>query len=257
MGLFGSSFNQADPSGYLMNIGQQQIPQNPWEMATQPTQQQAAQQFRHQYGQYQTPGIGDGIPGNPQIGDMHAPQLPVDPRAAQALKPGFFGKGGKGWGILGVIGDGLQVAGGGRATYQDYMQQQQEYAQRLQELQAEREARMQERQQSAEQGFETWKQQQQWALEHPDPTSIQRSTEYIASLPEGDPRRQIAMQQTPGYGNSAEVLAARLAQQQQLINDRAAAQRSVKMTAPGSNGGASHPPKYAIGPNGQIMKWVP
>jgi len=244
MGLFGSSFNQADPSGYLMNIGQQQIPQNPWEMATQPTQQQAAQQFQQQYGQ--------------PIGNMQAQALPVDPRAAQAAKPGFFGKGGKGWGILGVIGDGLQVAGGGRATYQDYMQQQQEYAQRLQELQAEREARRAEHMMPrAEQGFETWKQQQQWALEHPDPTSIQRSTEYIASLPEGDPRRQIAMQQTPGYGNSAEVLAARLAQQQQLINDRAAAQRSVKMTAPGSNGGASHPPKYAIGPNGQIMKWVP
>lgn len=122
MGLFGSSFNQADPSGYLMNIGGQQQPQNPWEMAMQPTQQQAAQQFQQQYGQ-------------------PAPQQP----APVAPKPGFFGKGGKGWGILGVIGDGLQVAGGGRATYQDHMQQQQEYAQRLQELQAEREARLAER----------------------------------------------------------------------------------------------------------------
>lgn len=131
MGLFGSSFNQADPSGYLMNIGGQQQPQNPWEMAMQPTQQQAAQQFQQQYGQ--------------PIGNMQPQQLPTDPRAAQATRPGFFGKGGRGWGILGVIGDGLQVAGGGRATYQDHMQQQQEYAQRLQELQAERQARQQER----------------------------------------------------------------------------------------------------------------
>lgn len=131
MGLFGSSFNQADPSGYLMNIGGQQQPQNPWEMAMQPTQQQAAQSFQQQYGQ--------------PIGNMQPQQLPTDPRAAQATRPGFFGKGGRGWGILGVIGDGLQVAGGGRATYQDHMQQQQEYAQRLQELQAEREARRAER----------------------------------------------------------------------------------------------------------------
>lgn len=130
MGLFGSSFNQADPSGYLMNIGGQQQPQNPWEMAMQPTQQQAAQQFQQQY--------------NQPIGNMQAQALPVDPRAAQAARPGFFGKGGRGWGILGVIGDGLQVAGGGRATYQDYMRQQDEYAQRLKELQAERAARREE-----------------------------------------------------------------------------------------------------------------
>lgn len=144
MGLFGSSFNQADPSGYLMNIGGQQQPQNPWEMAMQPTQRQAAQQFQQQYG-YQTPGIGDEVRGTQPIGNMQPQQLPTDPRAAQAARPGFFGKGGRGWGILGVIGDGLQVAGGGRATYQDHMQQQQEYAQRLQELQAEREARRAER----------------------------------------------------------------------------------------------------------------
>ena len=131
MGIFGSSFGQSDPSGYLMNIGQQQQPQNPWEMAMQPTQQQAAQQFQQQY--------------NQPIGNMQAQALPTDPRANKIVNPGFFGKGGKGWGIMGVIGDGLQVAGGGRATYQDYMRQQDEYAQRLKELQDEREARKAER----------------------------------------------------------------------------------------------------------------
>jgi len=54
-----------------------------------------------------TPGISDGIPGN----------LPADPRIAKALEPGMFGKGGRGWKILGVIGDALAVAGGGRPTY--------------------------------------------------------------------------------------------------------------------------------------------
>lgn len=248
MGLFGSSFNQADPSGYLMNIGGRQQPQNPWAMAMQPTQQQAAQQFQQQYG-YQTPGIGDEVRGTQPIGNMQPQQLPTDPRAAQAARPGFFGKGGRGWGILGVIGDGLQVAGGGRATYQDHMQQQQEYAQRLQELQAERQARMQERQQSAEQGFETWKQQQQWARDNPDPTTLQQNVDYAYSLPEGDPRREAAIRGVQGYGYSPEVMDQRLQQQQELINARAAAQRSVKMTVPGkaaSAGGGGHGAKKTI-----------
>ena len=42
MGLFGSSFGQRDPQDYMMNIGQPQQPQNAWQMAMQPTQQQAA-----------------------------------------------------------------------------------------------------------------------------------------------------------------------------------------------------------------------
>lgn len=135
MGLFGSSFGQRDPQDYMMNIGQPQQPQNAWQMAMQPTQQQAAQSFQQQYGQ--------------PIGNMQAQALPVDPRAAQATKPGFFGKGGMGgkiaMGALGGIADGIARWGGAQPGYANAMQQQQEYAQRLQELQAEREARRAER----------------------------------------------------------------------------------------------------------------
>lgn len=70
----------------------------------------------------------------------------ADPRAGvmmqaqdKAMQPKAFEKGGKGWQVLGVIGDALQVAGGGRATYAD--------AQRWwQEQEAERERQAQERQ---------------------------------------------------------------------------------------------------------------
>lgn len=130
MGLFGSSFGQQNPAGYMMNIGQPQQPQDAWQMAM-----QLAQQFQQQYGQ--------------PIGDMQAQQLPTDPRVAQATKPGFFGKGGLGSrlgsSILGGIADGFAVHGGFRPGYSDGIDQQREYAQRLQELQAERQARQQER----------------------------------------------------------------------------------------------------------------
>ena len=78
-------------------------------------------------GPYSTPGIGDDIPGN----------IPSDPRIAQAMKPGMFGRGGRGWQILGTIGDALQVAGGGRATYAD---EQRHWA----DMEAERQQRMEE-----------------------------------------------------------------------------------------------------------------
>jgi len=254
MGLFGSSFNQADPSGYLMNIGQQQIPQNPWEMATQPTQQQAAQQFRHQYGQYQTPGIGDGIPGNPQIGDMHAPQLPVDPRAAQAARPGFFGKGGKGWGILGVIGDGLQVAGGGRATYQDYMQQQQEYAQRLQELQAEREARRAERMMPRAEQVGN-------AIGMLDPATGQFTPTYTAPPQQSEQERLIdawGREQDPerkamierairGFQYTPEVMDARTQAQIAVADHRLGNSLTLKRTPGASSGGGGGMGKLKVG----------
>lgn len=244
MGLFGSSFNQADPSGYLMNIGGQQQPQNPWEMAMQPTQQQAAQSFQQQYG-YQTPGIGDEVRGTQPIGNMQPQQLPTDPRAAQATRPGFFGKGGRGWGILGVIGDGLQVAGGGRATYQDHMQQQQEYAQRLQELQAERQARQQERMMPrAEQVGDS--------IGVLDPSTGQFTPTYTAPPQqseqerlidawgrEQDPERKAMIERTiRGFQYTPEVMDARTQARMAIADHQFGNSLRLKQT-PGASGGGS------------------
>src|SRR3546814_12451248 len=50
-----------------------------------------------------------------------APSIPgmtqQDVTPASLPKPGAFAKGGKGWQIMGVIGDALQEAGGGRPPY--------------------------------------------------------------------------------------------------------------------------------------------
>lgn len=218
MGLFGSSFGQPDPQGYMLNIGQPPQPQDAWQMAMQPTQQQAAQQFQQQYGQ-------------------PAPQQPAPP----AQKPGFFGKGGIGAGILGGIADGVARWGGAQPGYASSMQQQQEYAQRLQELQAERQARMQERQQSAEQGFETWKQQQQWARDNPDPTTLQQNVDYAYSLPEGDPRREAAIRGIQGYGFAPEVMDARTQAQIAVADHRLGNSLTLKQT-PGASGGGGLTP---------------
>lgn len=71
-----------------------------------------------------TPGIGDGV-------------IPNDPRIAKAMQPKFFGKGGKGWTIMGILGDAMAAAGGGQATYLPAMQERQKREQEQQRWLAE------------------------------------------------------------------------------------------------------------------------
>lgn len=76
---------------------------------------------------------------NPSAGFVEMAPLP-------GVKPRTWGEGGKGWQIMGIIGDALQAASGGRPTYMPFVQEQQqmetEGRQRLAERQAEREARL-------------------------------------------------------------------------------------------------------------------
>ena len=246
MGLFGSLFGQQkNPAGYLMNLGQQQQPQNAWEMATQPTQDQMAQAYQSNpsFNQQQQFGHPGGVPVVEGLKPSH---------------PGFFDKGGMGArlgkGILGGIADGIAKWGGAPPGYANAMQAKQEYEQRQQELQQQMQARQQERQQSSADAWDMWQRQQDYQRENPDPTDLQRKVEFAFSLPDG-PERQAAIQGIQGYGYSPQVMDAKLAQQQQLINDRAAAQRSVKMTAPGGNGGGGGAQyEYRRGPDGSLQR---
>lgn len=96
-----------------------------------------------------------GQPGLPEIG-----------RLPGVKGPGAFGQGGKGWQIMGIIGDALQAASGGRPTYMPMVQEQQQLEtqgrQRLAERQAERQAMMQE-----------WIAQQDYKRQNPDPTGME------------------------------------------------------------------------------------
>lgn len=91
---------------------------------------------------------------------------PPLPQMPGVKNPGAFSRGGKGWEILGIIGDGLQTAGGGRPTYAPFIQEQQQLEtqgrQRLAERQAERQAMMQQ-----------WIAQQDYKRLNPDPTGME------------------------------------------------------------------------------------
>jgi hypothetical protein len=140
-------------------------------------------------------------------------QIPADPRIAQTTKPDFFGKGGDWTKVLGTLGDALQIAGGGRATYAPAIQQEvDQQRQRQQELQN---YQMQRRDKLSDMLAEL-----QYKRENPELTTLQQNTEYAYSLPEGDPRRQTAIQGVQGYANSPEVMAARQAAQEELARQR-------------------------------------
>ena len=104
------------------------------------------------------------------------PQMQVPQGNTDALKPKAFGKGGRGWEILGIIGDALQTAGGGQATYAPFVlnqrEQEEEGRRRLAEHQAQRDGRL---------GdllfIENWKRN------NPAPTNAQREYEWAKSQP--------------------------------------------------------------------------
>jgi len=74
----------------------------------------------------QAMGLSDLIQNPQDIGVMQAQPLDVQPQ-----KLGTWDQGGRGWNTLGIIGDALQTAGGGQATYMPYVQEQKAQQQQL------------------------------------------------------------------------------------------------------------------------------
>lgn len=86
------------------------------------------------------PGATDMLGGPMSATSMtDAPELQTgpmkDPAMPPAIKPRAWGKDGKAWKILGIIGDALQTAGGGRATYMPAYLDLQEQVRKEQETQ--------------------------------------------------------------------------------------------------------------------------
>lgn len=62
-------------------------------------------------------------PGATALGGAQPPtELPTGP----AKKPGFFGKGGTGWGVLGILGDAISAGSGGQPMFTQMVQRQRE-----------------------------------------------------------------------------------------------------------------------------------
>lgn len=101
----------------------------------------------------------------PQAADQEFQIAPMkDPAMPPAIKPKAWGKGGKAWKILGIIGDALQTAGGGRATYMPAMLDLQEKVDAERKWQAQLDQQMQIAQMRLAKG--------------PNPTQLQLNYEY-------------------------------------------------------------------------------
>jgi hypothetical protein len=98
-----------DVNGFLLNAG------NAGRLATQQPQNLGAMALS---GPQSVPGPTFGQPGHNDT--------PSTPGALPVKKPGAFSQGGTGWKIVGLIGDALQTAGGGKATYAEGIQKQHE-----------------------------------------------------------------------------------------------------------------------------------
>lgn len=91
---------------------------------------------------YATPGIGDGLREQPpMLAAMPQEMATWSPQPVDAeKKPGAWSKGGRAWQIIGIIGDALQAAGGGKGTFMpaflDMQEQTRKEKERLQQLQA-------------------------------------------------------------------------------------------------------------------------
>ena len=144
---------------------------------------------RPQMLQQQPQGLAEllGQPIQPQMPELTAPQ-------ANLPKPGAFAKGGKGWEILGIIGDALQTAGGGQATYAPYVMNQRDLEtqgrQKLEQLMA----LAQQKQADRQAALQDWQLKQQYSRENPDPTNAARMAQEAGFQP-GTPQYQQAILQ--------------------------------------------------------------
>lgn len=104
----------------------------------------------------------------PQMPELTAPQ-------ANLPKPGAFAKGGKGWEILGIIGDALQTAGGGQATYAPYVMNQRD-------LETDGRRRLEEYQRERQDKLSDWLFQQTWQINNPEKPAMVRDLEAWRSM---------------------------------------------------------------------------
>lgn len=143
----------------------------------------------------QTPSLASYLQAPLTNEALQKPQMP-DPSAGfvemaplPGVKPSTWGQGGKGWQIIGAIGDALQTMGGGQATYMQGVreQQQQEADGRkwLQQLMAQREQKAADRRAEQDQ----WVQRQEYERANPGPTNTARMAAE-AGLQPGTPAYQ-------------------------------------------------------------------
>lgn len=112
---------------------------------------------------------------NPSTGFVEMAPLP-------GVKPRTWGEGGKGWQIMGIIGDAMQAASGGQPSYMPYVQHQQELETEGRRRLAEQQARRQEKLSDRAATLQDWVFQQDYQRGHPEATQDERTLAWWKSL---------------------------------------------------------------------------
>ena len=119
-----------------------------------------------------------------------APMTQENTPMPQMPKPKLFGEGGRGWQILGIIGDALQTAGGGQGTYMPYVAKQQELETEGRQRLAELLERQRQRQEERAADREDWI----FRRDHPGQNPMQRDLEAWNAMSEEERAQYAAMQ---------------------------------------------------------------
>lgn len=149
---------------------------------------------------YQTPPYNPGVQQPQGLAELLGqgaiqPQLPeLTAPQANLPKPGAFAKGGKGWQIMGIIGDALQAMGGGQGTYMpammDIREREELGRQKLAELMAAREAKQADR----EAALQDWQLKQEYERNNPAPPSDANLLQWYQGLSPQEQQAYAAMQ---------------------------------------------------------------
>ncbi len=132
-------------------------------------------------------GIAE-LMGQPLVsGDQNRPGIP--PMDPNIKKPGAFGQGGKGWNIMGIIGDALQTAGGGQGSFMPMVAQQQQQEEKGRQLLAQLLQQQQMKSQDRQASLQDWQLKQEYQNANPGPTNAARMAQEAGYQP-GTPQFQ-------------------------------------------------------------------
>lgn len=153
-------------------------------------------------------GYGGGAfnPGGNGLEQVSPLQQPMPPQQPEPKKPGAFGKGGDAWKIMGIIGDALQTAGGGQATYAPYMQQLQERISEEEKFRQRLQAQAQQKQQEREAALRDRKEILDYQRENPMPDSFARALQGAGINPESPEGQALYRQRAEMLTNPVQLV---------------------------------------------------
>lgn len=131
---------------------------------------------------------------------------PMPPAPPEAKKPGAFGKGGDAWKIMGIIGDALQTAAGGQATYAPAIMSLQEQIAKENQFQQRLQAQAEQRRLEREQGLQDQKALIDYRNTNPTPDSFQKALLAAGIDPNSDEARNLARKRAEMLTNPVQLV---------------------------------------------------